>query len=196
MARQRRNAVRIVGGAWRGRRIHFPAAPGLRPTSDRRRETLFNWLSGDLADARCLDLFAGSGALGLEAASRGAASVVLVEAARGVAAALSASARELDEQRLRVVHTPAARYLGREPETFDVVFIDPPFDQPRLAADALKRLTRGWLAAGARVYLEVAARGPDPGVPGDWQLAREMTAGDAHGRLYDTPGAPARDPDE
>lgn len=82
MARARSNAVRIIGGRWRGRRIHFPAAPGLRPTSDRRRETLFNWLAGDLEGARCLDLFAGSGALGFEAASRGAAEVVLVEASR------------------------------------------------------------------------------------------------------------------
>lgn len=187
MARQRSNTVRIIGGAWRGRRIHFPAAPGLRPTSDRRRETLFNWLAGDLEGARCLDLFAGSGALGFEAASRGAAAVVLVEASREVAAELAANARTLDAERLKIVHARVANYLNRAPQPFDLVFIDPPFQQPRLAGDTLQRLSGGWLAPGARVYLELAARGTRPTTPADWQLTREATAGDAHALLYDTP---------
>ncbi|MEX1080458.1 MAG: 16S rRNA (guanine(966)-N(2))-methyltransferase RsmD [Halofilum sp. (in: g-proteobacteria)] len=188
MPKRRGNGVRIIGGAWRGRRIHFPAAPGLRPTSDRRRETLFNWLSGDLEGARCLDLFAGSGALGFEAASRGAAEVVLVEASREVAAALAANGRGLAAEHLRVVHARAARYLTRDPEPFDLVFIDPPFQQPELAADTLERLTGGWLAPGARVYLEVAAHGLRPAIPSGWRVAREATGGDAHALLFDAEG--------
>lgn len=186
MGRRRSNSVRIIGGQWRGRRVHFPAAPGLRPTSDRRRETLFNWLAGDLEGARCLDLFAGSGALGFEAASRGAAQAVLVEASREVAAELAANARTLDAERLRVVHARVANYLNRAPEPFDLVFIDPPFQQPRLAGDTLQRLGRGWLEPGARVYLEVAAHDTRPAAPNGWQLVREATAGDAHALLFDT----------
>lgn len=190
MPKRRGAGVRIIGGTWRGRRIHFPAAPGLRPTSDRRRETLFNWLTGELEGVRCLDLFAGSGALGFEAGSRGAAEVVLVEASREVAAALGANARALDPDCVRVVHARAARYLNRDPEPFDLVFIDPPFQQPQLAADTLRRLTRGWLADGARVYLEIAAHGQRPAIPPGWRLAREATGGDAHALLFDTAAGP------
>ncbi len=189
MARQRSNAVRIIGGAWRGRRIHFPGAPGLRPTADRRRETLFNWLAFDLEGARCLDLFAGSGALGFEAASRGAASVVMVEASREVAAALAATREEFGADTVRIVHAQMARYLNRTPEAFDIVFLDPPFAQPRLAEDACRRLAQGgWLAPGARVYLEVAAHSQRPVVPDDWMPLREKASGDAHALLYATPG--------
>ncbi len=190
MAKRRGAGVRVIGGSWRGRRIHFPAAPGLRPTSDRRRETLFNWLAGELERARCLDLFAGSGALGFEAGSRGAAEVVLVEASREVAAALGANAREFDPERLQVVHARVARYLNRVPQAFDIVFIDPPFQQPRLAADTLRRLTGGWLADGARVYLEIAAHGQRPAIPPGWRLAREATGGDAHALLFETAAGP------
>lgn len=185
--KRRGNAVRIIAGDWRGRRIHFPAAPGLRPTSDRRRETLFNWLAADLSGARCLDLFAGSGALGFEAASRGAARVVLIEASREVAAALAESAAALDPGRFQTVHARASSYLNRTPESFDIVFVDPPFAQPRLAAATLARLDGGWLAPGARVYLEIDARGPRPAVPAGWILGREAGAGDARALVYDTP---------
>lgn len=183
----RTSTVRIIGGEWRGRRIRFPAAPGVRPTSDRRRETLFNWLARDLEGAWCLDLFAGSGALGFEAASRGAARVVLVDASREVTAALAENARALDPARLKVIHAAMARYLNRTPEPFDLVFLDPPFARSRLASDAIRRLGAGWLAPGARVYLEVAARVDRPRVPEDWTLTREIASGDAHALLYDTP---------
>lgn len=181
----RRNSVRIIGGEWRGRRLHFPAAPGLRPTSDRRRETLFNWLAPELAGARCLDLFAGSGALGFEAASRGAARAVLVEASREVAAALAASRRALDAgDRVEVVHAQAARFLGRTPEPFDIVFLDPPFARTGLVADTCARLGAGWLAPGARVYLELDARADAPALPPHWALHRELGGGDARALLY------------
>lgn len=187
------NSVRIIGGEWRGRRIRFPAAPGLRPTSDRRRETLFNWLAPDLPGSRCLDLFAGSGALGFEALSRGAARAVLVEASREVAAALAANARTLAAgDRCRVVHARAERFLARAAEPFDIVFLDPPFARPALVADACARLDPAWLAPQARVYLELDARAARPRLPPNWQLLREHTGGDAHALLFAIDGEQRR----
>lgn len=186
---RRPNSVRIIGGDWRGRRLRFPPAPGLRPTSDRRRETLFNWLAPDVPGSRCLDLFAGSGALGFEAASRGATRVVLVEASREVAAALADSRRALcAESRSEVIHARVTRYLARAPEPFDIVFIDPPFAQPALVGDTCARLAAGWLAPAARIYLELAAREQRPRLPRDWVLQRELTAGDAQALLLVSPG--------
>jgi len=196
MAKARSNSVRIIGGDWRGRRLRFPAAPGLRPTADRRRETLFNWLGGDLTGLRCLDLFAGSGALGFEAASRGAERVVLVEAAREVAAALTTNRDRLATSAVQVVHAPMARYLDRPAERFDGVFLDPPFAQPRLAADACQRLADGWLADRAWVYLEMAAHGAAPTLPAGWRVARRRASGDVHALLVQTaPGLTRTDSD-
>lgn len=179
------NSVRIIAGEWRGRRIRFPAAPGLRPTSDRRRETLFNWLAPDLPGSRCLDLFAGSGALGFEALSRGAALAVLVEASREVAAALAASARTLSaDDRCRVVHARAERFLARTAEPFDIVFLDPPFDRPNLVAAACARLDPSWLSPRARIYLEVDAHADRPRLPPAWRLLREHGSGDARALLF------------
>jgi len=182
---QRAGTVRIIAGRWRGRRLRFPDADGLRPTSDRRRETLFNWLGADLSGLRCLDLFAGSGALGFEAASRGAERVILVEASRTAARALERSRSDLDAAAVEVHARPAARYLQGAPDArFDVVFIDPPFVRPGLAAEVLPVLNKHWLAPGARVYIEIDARQDPPAVPAGWHLHREMTGGDAHGLLY------------
>src|SRR5450631_4475801 len=150
-----RNSVRIIGGGWRGRRVSFADIPGLRPTPDRVRETLFNWLQQVIAGARCLDLFAGSGALGLEALSRGAKELVFVEQA-------VAAARALQEQLIRfggagkgqVVEMGAARYLRSAPQPFDIVFLDPPFGQDALAEYVPLLNAGGWLNAGALVYLE------------------------------------------
>src|ERR1700723_2989518 len=121
-----RNSVRIIGGAWRGRRVHFPDMPALRPTPDRVRETLFNWLQHSLAGTRCLDLFAGSGALGLEALSRTAREVVFVDKAAAVAESLREELERLGgTARARVLQTTAERYLGTPGEPFDVIFLDP-----------------------------------------------------------------------
>jgi 16S rRNA (guanine966-N2)-methyltransferase len=182
-------SVRIITGRWRGRRLRFPAIEGLRPTSDRRRETLFNWLGADLSGQCCLDLFAGSGALGFEAASRGADCVVLVEASRKVARALERSRTDLAADTIAIHTLPAARYLQRPPGSFDIVFIDPPFARPTLAEEILPVLDGQWLAPGAHVYLEVDARREPPIIPPGWQLHREMTGGDAHGLLYVTADA-------
>jgi len=146
--------VRIVGGRWRSRLIDVPARPDLRPTPDRVRETLFNWLGQRLDGCACLDLYAGSGALGFEAASRGAARVVMVEADRAVLAALRRSRERLQAEQVEIVAGDALEYLVRPGERFDVVFLDPPFRQNALPALLLKLPPR--LQPGARVYLEGA----------------------------------------
>lgn len=176
------NQVRIIAGEFRGRRLTFPADAGIRPTGDRIRETLFNWLQPVLPASRCLDLFAGSGALGVEAASRGAAEVVLVDQDARVVEQLRRSVQELACDRIRVVADDAFDFLITSGERFDVVFLDPPFDQadPVRLADALVR--GAWLAAGARVYLETSRQVSfDP--PAGWQLERERQAGEVSYRL-------------
>ena len=167
-----RNRVRIIAGKWRSRIVKFPATAELRPTPDRVRETLFNWLGQRLDDLRCLDLFAGSGALGFEALSRGAARVVMVERDRGVAAALRESARELEARDVDVVEADSIAYLRRAGEKFDVAFIDPPYAS-ELAVQSLALLPAR-LDPGARVYLEAAA--PIP-VEAPWRVLREDRAG-------------------
>jgi 16S rRNA (guanine966-N2)-methyltransferase len=144
--------LRIVGGKYRSRRLRVPARPGLRPTPDRVRETLFNWLGQDLTGLACLDLFAGSGALGFEAASRGAARVVMVEKDRAALAELERSRAALGAAQVAIVGGDAAAYLARERERFDVVFLDPPFRQNAVPAILDKLPPR--LQPGARVYIE------------------------------------------
>jgi 16S rRNA (guanine966-N2)-methyltransferase len=174
-----RNSVRIIGGAWRGRRVHFPDVPGLRPTPDRVRETLFNWLQHSLLETRCLDLFAGSGALGLEALSRGAANVVFVEQ-------LPAAARALHEQLVRfggeakgrVMEIGAARFLRTPAAPFDIVFMDPPFGKDALA-EYIPMLDAGnWVRAGGLVYLENERIGGPPELPMHWELLKSKSAGE------------------
>jgi 16S rRNA (guanine966-N2)-methyltransferase len=173
------NRVRIVGGTLRGRKIAFPDAAGLRPTGDRIRETLFNWLQPVLPGSRCLDLFAGSGVLGIEAASRGAAQVVLVESAPRVAAALRQNLAELAlGDGVRLVEADALDWLRTGPPTpFDVAFLDPPF-AAGLMQEAVALLDdSGWLADGALVYLERGdVQGPWP-VPDNWVVLRDKRAG-------------------
>jgi len=167
-----RNRVRIIGGKWRSRVLRFPPAAQLRPTPDRVRETLFNWLGQRLDGLACLDLFAGSGALGFEALSRGAARVVMVERDRAVAQALRASARELQAAGAEIVEGDALKYLERTTERFDVVFLDPPFASD-LAAKALAMLP-AHLAEGSRVYVESGQRvESDP----QWRTLRDDRAG-------------------
>jgi 16S rRNA (guanine966-N2)-methyltransferase len=167
-----RNRVRIIAGKWRSRVVKFPAAAALRPTPDRVRETLFNWLGQRLDGLVCLDLFAGSGALGFEALSRGAARVVMVEHDRNVAAGLRESARALEASGVEVVESEALAFLKGSKERFDVVFLDPPF-ATGLAGQALALLP-GHLEPGARVYVEgakaLAAQAP-------WRPLREDRAG-------------------
>jgi 16S rRNA (guanine966-N2)-methyltransferase len=178
-----RNSVRIIGGEWRGRRIQFPPAAALRPTPDRVRETLFNWLQAHIGGARCLDLFAGSGALGLEALSRGARAAVFVEREPRVAAALRASLETLRDTRGRVIERDAGAFLAGPTQHFDVVFLDPPFAQGGLGELCTLLEARGWLAADAWIYLEFAAREARPPLPSGWTPWRETRAGEVQGLL-------------
>lgn len=175
--------VRIIAGEWRGRRLPVPDLPGLRPSGDRSRETLFNWLQGKLAGARCLDLFAGTGVLGLEAVSRGAAAAVLVEKDRTAAAQLRATASLLQASNVDIVHTDALAWLQKQPAgSFDLVFIDPPFGQGLVEA-ALNLLKEGEiLQRSGLVYLETARSEAIPALSPAWEVLREKTLGEV--RMY------------
>jgi 16S rRNA (guanine966-N2)-methyltransferase len=169
--------LRIIGGAWRGRRIHFPPVEAIRPTPDRVRETLFNWLQMDVAGSRCLDLYAGSGALGLEALSRGASRVVFVEVDSGAARHLSQTLQDLQCDRGAVVTTDAKHYLAGISEPFDIVFVDPPYADHALA-DICSRIEKGgWLRPGGLAYLEDAAAAGPPVLPPGWTLLKSKRAG-------------------
>lgn len=174
-----RNSVRIIGGGWRGRRVSFPDIPGLRPTPDRVRETLFNWLQDRIAGARCLDLFAGSGALGLEALSRGAKELVFVEQAVAAARALQEQLIRFGGQaRAQVVEMGAARYLRSVAQAFDIVFLDPPFGRDALAEYVPMLDVGQWLKPGALVYLENEKKAGVPPLPAHWQLLKSKSAGE------------------
>jgi 16S rRNA (guanine966-N2)-methyltransferase len=170
--------VRIIGGQWRRTRLKVLDKPGLRPTPDRVRETLFNWLGQDLRGLRCLDAFAGSGALGLEALSRGAAHVVFVDVEAAVTRYLLERLRDFGCDRAQVVRSDAVRYLDAPAQAFDLVFLDPPFDSAVLP-ETCRRLERdGWLAPGALVYLEAPAAAGPPELPAGWTLLKSRRAGE------------------
>jgi 16S rRNA (guanine966-N2)-methyltransferase len=175
--------VRIIAGLWRGRRIAVPSRPGLRPTPDRVRETLFNWLGQWLDGLACLDLFAGSGALGFEAASRRAARVVMVENDRAAFSVLQTSKALIGADRVELVFGDAFQQLKRSRERFDVVFLDPPFGQNALPA-VLRELPAR-LASAARVYVEAeAALHP----AGPWAEIRSARAGQVSYQLLEWRG--------
>ena len=177
----KRGSVRIIAGQWRRRRIAVPEDDSVRPTPDRVRETLFNWLANSLDGARCLDLFAGTGALGLEAASRGAAEVVLVEREAALVERLSEAIAALGANGVTVRHVDALAYLqAPAPTPFDVVFVDPPFGtglaSAACAALAAVGPTNRWLAPEAEVYVETAVGAPIIW-PSNWRVLREKEAG-------------------
>jgi len=189
-ANQQLNQLRIIAGTWRGRKLAFAPVAGLRPTPDRVRETLFNWLGSSVHGARCLDLFAGSGALGLEAASRGAAEVVLVDADPLVARTLREQLRVLNARQARVVQAACAGYLRSAPEVFDLVFLDPPFHRGMLP-ECMQLLEQGgWLAPAAWIYIE-AERELDPPLPANWAAYRSKTTGQVGYRLIRRRSIPA-----
>lgn len=170
------NQIRIIGGQHRGRKLDFADLPGLRPTGDRMRETLFNWLQPVIAGARCLDLFAGSGALGFEAASRGAGRVVLVDRAQKVVDQLHENVRLLRLDDVEVVRADGMKWLQGSPRVFDVLFLDPPFAE-NLLLRACRLLTEnGWLAPDALIYLETDATVglPDLPQPLVWEKHKRM----------------------
>lgn len=180
-----RNQLRIVGGRWRGRRLAFPNAAGLRPTSDRVRETVFNWLQAQVPGARVLDAFAGSGALGFEAASRGAAAVVLVEQNPAVAKVLQKNVQTLQAEQINVVRDDALQWLRTAPvQPFDLVLLDPPFSHNLLLPTCELLSERGWLNEGARVYVESGENLASQTWPAGWELIREKRAGEVHFGLF------------
>ena len=175
--------LRIIGGQWRSRRLKFPGVPGLRPTPDRVRETLFNWLAPVIEGARCLDLFAGSGALGMEALSRGAASVVFVEQNPLAVKTLRENLELLKTRDAEVLTMDARGWLNQpNPKPFEIVFLDPPFSQDLLAPICQVLENNSWLKSSALIYLEsetsLAAR-----VPANWEILRDKTAGQVRYRL-------------
>lgn len=173
-----RNQLRIIGGQWRGRKLSFPEITGLRPTPDRVRETLFNWLVPVIAGARCLDLFAGSGALGLEALSRGAAQVVMVDNHQAVINQLKANLELLRTTAAEVVKAEAGQYLKNPVTSFDIVFLDPPY-QAGLLPECIELLEQGgWLSAHAWIYLETSSQAGLPALPPTWTVYRSKTAGE------------------
>jgi 16S rRNA (guanine966-N2)-methyltransferase len=184
MRKKPAGTVRIIGGKWRGTRLPVRDIPGLRPSGDRGRETLFNWLQLHIHGARCADLFAGSGVLGLEAASRGASRVVLVEKSKPAAEDIRESISRLNAAGVEVVQGDAIAWLaGCEPETLDIVFIDPPFGTG-LETRAMELLTSGsCVRKGGFVYLETARDEP-VGVPGPaWEMLKETVMGEVRYRL-------------
>jgi 16S rRNA (guanine966-N2)-methyltransferase len=178
--------LRIIGGQWRGHKLHFADVEGLRPTGDRVRETLFNWLAPVISGAHCLDLFAGSGALGFEALSRGATHAILVEKDSAATALLKQNGALLKTEQAQVIQAEASQWLNTfNPEKpFDVVFLDPPFaaDLLQPCCDLLQR--PGLLSKNSLVYIETDRHQSPPITPPTWDLFREKTSGQVCYRLY------------
>lgn len=182
--RQGRNQLRIIGGKWRGRKLDFPSVAGLRPTGDRIRETLFNWLAPEIEGAHCLDLFAGSGALGFECLSRGAATVLLLDRDAQVVSKLKEHCERLQADDAQVEQRDAMRWLAEtQAPRFDVVFVDPPFQAELAASVALAVNDSNCLRPNALVYLELD-RGQHFTAPATWSLLKQKTAGQVSFSLF------------
>ena len=174
--------IRIIGGKWRGRKLKVAAEPGLRPTPDRVRETLFNWLAAVIPGSRCLDLFAGTGALGFEALSRGARSTVLVEQNKQLVQGLERTKSVLAAERAEIIHAEAITWLAKNREPFDIVFLDPPFRQDYVKKTCALLTNKRHLAPAAYVYTET-----EPCVPPrvrDLKVLKQAQAGQVEYRLY------------
>jgi len=174
---RRPQQLRIIGGTWRGRKLRFPEIETLRPTPDRVRETLFNWLAPVIEGAKCLDLYAGSGALGFEALSRGASSVVMVDSDARAVARLREHAHTLHTSSAEIIRADALAYLASAPlGAFDIVFLDPPFRQGLIAPACQALEKHGWLKPGAYVYMEAEADYAPP-MPDNWRIIKSKQAG-------------------
>ncbi|MBY7843187.1 16S rRNA (guanine(966)-N(2))-methyltransferase RsmD [Vibrio fluvialis] len=177
--------VRIISGLWRGRKLPVHDAEGLRPTTDRVKETLFNWIAQDIPHARCLDLFAGSGGLGFESASRQADKVTMLEMNPQAFAQLKTNIAALKASNIEAVNTDTLAYLKQPGQAYDVVFIDPPFRQGLLQETVQLLEQNGWLAANAMIYIESEKELPLTELPESWQLYREKLAGQVCYRLFE-----------
>ena len=181
----RPNTVRIIAGQWRGRKLPVANISGLRPTGDRIRETLFNWLEPEIGGARCLDLFTGSGALALEALSRGAAAVIAVDSHKDAVGSLRELQKLLSAEGLQLIHSDAQSWLAaHREEQFDIVFLDPPFQLGLLSETAQLLEQANCLATEALIYIERDIDQATAELPSNWQPYREKTAGKVHYALY------------
>lgn len=178
--------VRVIGGEWRGRKLPVANIEGLRPTPDRIRETLFNWIQFSIAGKTCLDAFTGSGALAVEALSRGAEMVTAIERDTKVTKQLATLLTPLAGERLKLVNANALHWLENQPPTpFDLVFLDPPFGQPLLEPACRLLEEKGWLAEGALIYVEQAKQQASlTTLPSNWVLHKGKQVGDVHFSLY------------
>lgn len=176
-------SIRIIAGKHRGRKLPVMMAEGLRPTTDRVKETVFNWLMPYMHKANCLDCFAGAGSLGFEALSRGAEKITLVELNKSAFKQLQANKALLNADNLTVEQGDVLSVLAQQPKhTFDIVFIDPPFRQA-LVSKTAQLLTQGWLSNQALIYVEMESESEQP-LPNNWQLLKEKVAGQVAYRLY------------
>lgn len=169
--------LRIIAGQWRGRKIRFPEIQQIRPTPDRVRETLFNWLMPVIEGARCLDLFAGSGALGLEALSRGASEVVFCDRNKKIGDYLKDTLQQLAADNAQVITQDARQYLNGASSPFDIVFLDPPYDSGELLDCCNLLEQRQLLKQDANIYLEHRGDLVAAGLPANWSITREKQAG-------------------
>lgn len=184
MAGRGQQTLRIIGGQWRGRQFQFPAAEHLRPTPDRVRETLFNWLMPYIDGAHCLDLFCGSGALGLEALSRGAGQVTFVDTSKQVMQFLQQICDTLKTDKADFYHGPAAVFLNKIASPCDIIFLDPPYDLNLVPETVAQLQAAGGLKAGGWIYIEHDGRLDQGNLPSEWQPHREKVAGQVHYSLY------------
>ncbi len=186
----RQGSIRIIAGLWRGRKLAVHDLEGLRPTTDRVKETLFNWIAQDIPHAKCLDLFAGSGGLGFEAASRQAKQVVMLELNKKACQQLVNNVEILKTDRVAVINTDALRYLNSTDSPFgdspfDIVFIDPPFHKGLLQQILELLEENNWLAENAMIYIEAEKDLALSHLPRNWSLYREKTAGQVTYRLFE-----------
>ena len=177
--------IRLISGQWRGRKLPVHDVEGLRPTTDRVKETLFNWLAADVREARCLDVFSGSGSLGFEALSRYADYVMMIEKEPKAARQLQQNLQTLQSQQAHVVNGDALQILARGIDApFDVIFLDPPFRKGLLEAAIPLLEAHGWLKEDTLIYLERENEGQPPAIPAHWRLLKDKQAGQVCYQLY------------
>jgi 16S rRNA (guanine966-N2)-methyltransferase len=184
MSKHNTNCVRIIGGRWRGRKIQFPPQMDLRPTGDRIRETLFNWLAPHITGSRCLDLFAGSGVLGFEALSRGASHVTFVDQSARVCSQLRRTAKQLGSADSTFIQASLPAALRQLSSSFDIVLLDPPFASPLLTLCLQELIQADCLTDNALIYIEYNPKLAQPTLPPHWQLWRAKQAGQVHYELW------------
>ncbi|WP_018692255.1 16S rRNA (guanine(966)-N(2))-methyltransferase RsmD [Algicola sagamiensis] len=177
--------VRIIGGQWRGRKLPVHDIEGLRPTTDRVKETVFNWLMHDVVDATCMDCFAGSGGLGFEALSRYAESVTFLEYSSTVARQLETNLKTLNASHGKVICCDTLEHLANPDQAYDLVFVDPPFRKDMLEATCNQLESNGWLSESAKIYVEYESESQPINFPSNWRCLKEKTAGQVVFALYE-----------